>query len=115
MAAFGLHGALVLGERCGVASDREGWRAALASLAIEIRCDGALVARGRGRDVLGGPLSALRFLVDDLARRSGVPPLAAGEVVTTGTLTGAHPVAAGQRWTTAVGGAPLPGLDLRLR
>ena len=32
-----------------------------------------------------------------------------------GTLTGAHPVAPGQRWTLAIGGAPLRGLDLRLR
>ena len=115
VAAFGLHGALVLGERRDVARDREGWRAALASLSVEVRCDGGAVARGHGRDVLGGPLSALRFLVEDLARRPHTPPLAAGEVVTTGTLTGAHPAAPGQRWVSAIEGAPLGGLDLRLR
>ena len=73
------------------------------------------MARGHARDVLGGPLSALRWLVEDLARRPEAPPLAAGEVVTTGTLTGAHPVAPGEVWTTAVTGAPLLGLTLRLR
>ena len=72
-------------------------------------------ARGRARDVLGGPLSALRWLVEDLARRLDAPPLTAGEVVTTGTLTGAHEVGLGQVWATAATGAPLPGLTLRLR
>ena len=114
VAAFGLHGALVLGERHEVAGDREGWWAALSSFALEVRCDGALVGRGHARDVLGGPLSALRFLVEEIERRPGSAPLAAGEVVTTGTLTGAHPAAPGQRWTTHVEGTPFGGLDLRL-
>ena len=115
VAAGGLHGALVLGARREVAAGPEGWLAALPALAIEVRCDGAAVARGRGRDVLGGPLTALRFAVEDIAGRADAPPLAAGEVVTTGTLTGAHPVAPGQLWTTRITGAPLDGLALRLR
>jgi 2-oxo-3-hexenedioate decarboxylase len=41
-------------------------------------------------------------------------PLAAGEVVTTGTLTDAQPMAPGQRWRTAIDGAPLPGLALEV-
>ena len=115
VAGFGLHGALVLGERRDVAGDLEPWRAALSAFSAELRRDGEPVARGHARDVLGGPLSALRWLVEDLARRPEAPPLAAGEVVTTGTLTGAHPVAPGEVWTTAVTGAPLLGLTLRLR
>ena len=115
VAAFGLHGALALGERHEVGGDREGWRAALSSFALEVWCDGVLVARSHARDVLGGPLSALRFLVEEIERRPGSAPLAAGEVVTTGTLTGAHPVAPGQRWTTRVEGARFGDLDLRLR
>ena len=115
VAGFGLHGALVLGERREVGGDVEAWREALPSLAIELRRDGQPVASGHGRDVLGGPLSALRFLVEDLARRPDAPPLAAGEIVTTGTLTGAHEVAPRERWSTTITGAPLPGLTLRLR
>ncbi len=42
-------------------------------------------------------------------RRS--PP---GEIVTTGTLTRALPVAAGETWTTALHGIALPGLSVRL-
>ena len=115
VAGFGLHGALVLGERREVGGDVEGWRAAISGLAVELRRDGTLVARGHAQDVVGGPLGALRFLADDLARRPDAPPLAAGEVVTTGTLTGAHEVAPGEVWTTAITGAPLQDLTLRLR
>ena len=40
------------------------------------------------------------------------PPLAAGEIVTTGTLTRAFPVAAGEEWTTPLTGIPLEGARL---
>ncbi len=43
--------------------------------------------RGQGSNVLGGPLSALRHLVELLARDPHNPPLQAGEIITTGTLT----------------------------
>ena len=51
--------------------------------------------------MLDGPLSALRHLVDLLASDSLNPPLSAGEIVTTGTLTRAYPVRPGETWTTA--------------
>jgi hypothetical protein len=38
-----------------------------------------------------------------------LPPLAAGEIVATGTLTRAFPVAAGEEWTTELTGLPLEG------
>ena len=62
---------------------------------VELRRDDAPMARGHAQVVLGGPLGALRFLADDLARRPDAPPLAVGEVVTTGRLTGAYEAAAG--------------------
>jgi 2-oxo-3-hexenedioate decarboxylase len=40
------------------------------------------------------------------------PPLAAGEIVSTGTLTDAHPVAPGEIWRTEISGIPLRGLTL---
>ena len=77
--------------------------------------DGAVAERGGGRNVLGaGPLAALGHLVDVLANDSVGPPLAAGEIVTTGTLTDALPVAAGEVWSMRLAGLSLPGLDLAL-
>lgn len=40
------------------------------------------------------------------------PPLAAGEIASTGTLTDAHPLAPGGTWSTAVEGLPLNGLEV---
>ncbi len=41
------------------------------------------------------------------------PPLRAGEIISTGTLTLAMPVVAGQRWTTKVAGIPLEDINVR--
>jgi hypothetical protein len=62
-----------------------------------------------------GPLSALRYLVDLLGRDETVPPLRPGEIVATGTLTRALPVAPGERWSTRLEGVPLRGISLDLR
>ncbi len=58
-------------------------------------------------------MSALRHLVELLADDAANPPLAAGEMVTTGTLTRAFPVAPGETWTTALSGVALDGISLR--
>jgi len=42
------------------------------------------------------------------------PPLRAGEIVTTGTLTRAFPVSRGERWSTVVDGLELPGLAVEI-
>jgi 2-oxo-3-hexenedioate decarboxylase len=74
-----------------------------------------LVDRGVGANVLGSPLTALGFLVDVLRRQPEAPPLAAGEIITTGVLTDAHPVASGETWHTELAGLPLPGLKISFR
>jgi 2-keto-4-pentenoate hydratase len=74
-----------------------------------------LVDQGVGSNVLGSPLLALGHLVDLLAKQPEAPPLAAGEIITTGVLTDAHPVAAGEMWRTELAGLPLPGLHLAFR
>jgi 2-keto-4-pentenoate hydratase len=71
-----------------------------------------LIDQGVGANVLGSPLLALGHLVDLLKKQSGAPPLRAGEIITTGVLTDAHPVAAGEAWHTEIDGLPLPGLTL---
>ena len=109
IAAFGLHGALLLGERQAIGADSPRWLGALAAFDIELACDGQAIAQGHARNVLGGPLQALRFLLQDLERTPASPGLQAGEIITTGTLTDAMPAHAGDCWTTRFSGIDLPG------
>jgi len=113
VAAFGLHGGLVIGERHKIAPHAEKWQSTLATFEIDLLRDGSIVDRGHAANVLDGPLSALRHLVELLARDPAQPLLAAGEIVTTGTLTRAFPIAPGQTWATVLHGVGLPALRLR--
>ncbi len=114
VAAFALHGAYLLGPRVAVKQDEQAdWLARLADFEIALERNGAEAAGGHAPDVLDGPLSALAHLVGLLAEDPVNPPLAAGEIVTTGTVTRALPVASGEHWRSRVTGLPLPGLALR--
>jgi len=113
VAAFGLHGALLIGPRHRIESSNEGeWLEALPRFGIDLLRDGVEADHGSGANVLGGPLSALRHLVDLLARDPNNPPLSRGEVVSTGTLTRALPINPGETWSTRLDGLPLPGVRL---
>src|SRR5450432_257983 len=104
VAAFGLHGALLIGPRHDVALRRDEWLSTLGSFDIDLLCEGEVMDRGRAANVLDGPLSTLRHVVAVLALDPVNQPLAAGEIVTTGTLTRALPIAPGQTWSTALRG-----------
>jgi 2-keto-4-pentenoate hydratase len=52
--------------------------------------------------VLDGPLQALLHFVEALRATPGAPPLLAGDLITTGSLTDAWPVQAGQIWHTDI-------------
>ena len=110
VAAFGLHGALLIGPRAPIAANAEVWKRTLATFEIDLGREGKVVDHGLAANVLGGPVSALRHLVDILARDQANAPLAAGELVTTGTLTRALPVAPGETWTTELTGLALNGI-----
>jgi 2-oxo-3-hexenedioate decarboxylase len=112
IAAQALHGLLVVGPRVPLAALGADPAGALAGLRVALSRDGAAVAQGAGANVLDGPVQALGHLVAGLAARG--ERIAAGSVVTTGTLTDAQPLAAGQVWRTAIDGVPLPGLALRV-
>jgi 2-keto-4-pentenoate hydratase len=47
-----------------------------------------------------------------LAQQPQFPPLAAGEIVTTGTVTDAWPVVSGETWTSDYGALGLSGMTL---
>lgn len=113
VAVNGLHGALLIGPRHAVAGDATAWQTALPAFSIELLCDGEIVDRGHAANVLDGPLSAVRHLVGLLASDPVNPPLAAGEIVTTGTLTRAMPVKPGETWSTRLAGIALEGIRLR--
>ena len=63
-------------------------------------------------------LLASRLIAARLTRVLADPPqfagLAAGELVTSGTVTDAWPVARGETWSSDYGGLDLPGWRLRL-
>jgi len=98
--ANAMHGALLVGPRHNIGSRASEWLGTLAGFDIELYCDGQLMDRGHASNVLDGPLSAVRHLVELLSSDPDNLPLAAGEIVTSGTLTRALPVKAGETWTT---------------
>lgn len=110
VAAFGLHGALLIGPRHAVVG--ADWGRSLASFAIDLKRDGTVEDQGNAANVLDGPLSAIGHLVDLLAQDKVNPPLAAGEIITTGTLTRALPVRRGETWSTSLSGVALEPIAL---
>ena len=109
VAAYGLHGRLFIGPRHSARLRRDDWARELSRFEIDLFRNGARVDHGVAANVLDGPLFALRHLAETLAQDRLSPPLSAGEIVTTGTLTRAFPVAAGEEWTTKLSGVPLEG------
>jgi 2-keto-4-pentenoate hydratase len=107
----GLHGRLVVGTPVPV-KDVAGLAEKLPRVEAMLFKAGTMVDKGVGANVLGSPLLALGHLVELLKKQPEAPPLRAGEIVTTGTLTDAHPVAAGESWHTELAGLPLKGLRI---
>jgi 2-keto-4-pentenoate hydratase len=113
VAANGVHGALLIGPRQPFAPRAAEWLRTLSGFEIDLNCNGQLIDRGHAGNVLDGPLSALRHLVGLLASDPVNPPLAAGEIISTGTLTKAMPVAPGEVWTATLTGIALDGIRVR--
>ena len=109
----GLHGRLFIGPRRKLSDgERDMLAADLSGLKIRLSKDGALADTGSGANVLDGPIQALAHLVAVLGKDKLNPPLRAGEIITTGTLTRAFPVVAGERWSTEIEGYDLPDLSV---
>lgn len=73
-----------------------------ADVSMELRRDGELVSAGTGRDCLGDPLVALRWLAATAASLGS--PLRAGEVVLSGALGPMVPVSPGETYTAHLSG-----------
>ena len=106
-----LHGRLIVGTPVEI-QRIAGLAAALPFLKVTLKKGGEAKDQGLGSNVLGSPLLALSFLVDLLGQQQDATPLAAGEIISTGTLTDAHPVAPGERWSTDFHGFAVRGLEI---
>ena len=114
-ADFSFHWRLIVGEPYSVKT------AEIAMLTDQIRdcqialkCNDEVKDRGVGSNALDHPALALAFLADILATQPKFDALAAGEVITTGTLTAALPIRAGETWTSEFSGLPIANLTLNL-
>lgn len=117
IAAFGLHGSLIVGEPHVLSSaTRRNLASILANASVSLSCSEAdtftLRAAGFGSDVLESPLHALWHLHRLLQTQPQFEQLKAGEIITTGTWTDAYPIRSRQTWTTAFSGVALPGLTI---
>jgi 2-oxo-3-hexenedioate decarboxylase len=110
-ADFALHGRLRIGPRVD-ARDWPTLAADLAALRVELVCDGEVKDRGQGAIVLDGPLHALKAMVESMAATTPHWAIQAGDAVTTGTITDAWPLVAGQRWETRLSDPRLSALAL---
>jgi 2-keto-4-pentenoate hydratase len=117
IAAFGLHGTLIVGEaKILSAATRTNLAGVLARSMVSVSCNEGeeftLCGAGLGSDVLGSPVHALLRLHGLLQSQPQFKPLQAGEIIATGAWTAGFPVKPGQTWTTAFSGITLPGLTL---
>jgi 2-keto-4-pentenoate hydratase len=64
------------------------------ALVFETFIEGVSQGRGKAADIPGGPFESLRFLLENTARRGR--PLKAGQLVSTGAVTGIHDIRPGQ-------------------
>lgn len=113
IAAFGLHGSLIVGEpKVLSAATRRNLGQVLAHASLSLSCGDELRSAGFGSDVLGSPMHALWHLHQLLNTQAQFAPLSAGEVITTGTWTDVCPIKPGETWTSAFSGISLPGLTV---
>ena len=115
VASFGLHAALVIGERVSLGSDRIPQLAdELARSKVRMLRNGQLVEEGTGRNALRSPALCLAELGRAMKKRSGHELGSGREIVSTGTLTAGHLIESGDHWAAEVEGLAVPPLRLEL-
>src|SRR3984885_13747216 len=105
VASFGLHTALVIGERLAVRPNSiDTIVDELARLKVRVSKNGQFVEEGSGKNSLKNPALCLAELGAAIVRRSPDEPLRAGEIISSGTLTAGHLTERGDRGTVEVDG-----------
>ena len=115
-ADFALHWRLIVGPPCSFSrSEIAGLVSQLRDCRVTLSRNGAIADSGFGANALGHPATALAHLADVLSRQPAFEALAAGEIVTTGTLTAALPIRPGEIWSSSYDGLPgVSGLELTI-
>ena len=115
IAAFGLHGALLCGPFVEILKvEKSIWLEELSSFNITLFCNGKEVDKGHASNVLeAGPLEALRHILLDNKNLGRQVILNPGDLVTTGTLTGAFSIKADEVWSTELHGIKLRGIEVK--
>ena len=115
VAAYGFHAALIVGtpiriERAMIPSLTE----ALSRFTVRLFKNRELAEEGAGRNVLRSPARCLAELASAAATQPGASPLAAGEIISTGTLTTSRFIAPAETWTAEAEGIDLPPLSIQV-
>jgi 2-oxo-3-hexenedioate decarboxylase len=115
VASYGLHAALIVGAPMAVdAANAAALADSLASFKLQLLKNGEAAEQGGGRNSLRSPALCVAELATAISRRAGAEPLAAGELISSGTLTESRLIAPGETWTATVDGLDLPSLTLRV-
>ena len=115
VASYGLHVALVVGERIAVRPESiPQLLDDLPRFKVRMLKSRELIEEGSGKNSLRSPALCLAELASAVAKRSPNEPLAAGEIISTGTLTAGHAMKKGDVWTAEVTGLAVPVLTLTL-
>jgi 2-keto-4-pentenoate hydratase len=115
VAAYGLHAALVVGEPRPVrTADIPVLVEQLPAFKVRLSKDGQPIEEGSGKNSLRSPALCLGELAAAIARRAGIEPLAAGELVSSGTLTESRAISAGETWSAAADGLDVSALTLHV-
>ena len=115
IAAYGLHVALIVGDpRPVTAASIPELVDQLPKFKVRLAKNGETVEEGSGRNSLRSPALCLAELASAMAKQDGADPLAAGDLVSSGTLTESTPIAPGATWSATVDGIDLPTLTVHL-
>jgi 2-keto-4-pentenoate hydratase len=115
VASFGLHAALLIGEKTQVRPELIATLVdELARFKVRLMKSGELVEEGGGKNSLKSPALCVAELAGAIARRFPSHPLSAGEIVSSGTLTAGQRTSKGDVWTAEIEGISLPSLTVRL-
>jgi 2-oxo-3-hexenedioate decarboxylase len=116
MASLGLHAALLVGEPRPVRREEAGRLVEqLGAFTVRLSKNGQVVQEGGGKNVLDNPAYCLAEFVSALPAQRFTAPLRAGELISTGSLTVAPLVSAGEQWRVDAEGLDIAPLTVDLQ